>query len=155
METPDFLIGAERKQPTHVKDVTGATQLINNVKTVDPQKVEQPSDIINLLDEYWQKRGVANNYQMGVLLGKGDVANIQLKEFFKKFKHCLETIIRNELVSQDKTSEEFKDDFKTLEHLFYMIASHIEKTGIKLDNEKTLAILNGFINSYITSLKNG
>ena len=155
MELPDFIAGANVRQPTHVKDVTSGTQLINNHKSSEPSKPIQHSDIVGIMDEYWLNRGMSNNYQMGVLLGKGDIANVQLREFFKKFKNCLEVIVRNELTAQDKTSEEFKDDFKALEHLLYMITTHMEKNGIKMENEKTLAILNGFINSYITSVKHG
>ncbi len=143
MEIPDFLL-----------DITDKTQLVK--RPLPPDIVQDKiinQEYINTLESFWQNKGLITYYQRGILLGNGDINNVNFKEFLKKFKKLLEEIIRDELIINNKTTEQFKDDFKVLEHVFNMIITHLSNEKIVINNIKYLAIVQGFINSYINTIK--
>ena len=131
-------------------DVTSQTQLIHQ-----PQFPNNKQNIYQLTtleaEEYWTKKGAQSFYNKGMLVGGGE-SNPNMEVFFKKFKKLIEEIIRTELEQQNKTSEDFKDDFKILEHTYNNIIAKIKKNSTTPINiEKTLATLHGFINSFVGS----
>lgn len=143
MEIPDFIV-----------DVTDKTQFIKNT-SLSPEKeaIIGNSDYVNTLESFWKKEGLLPQYQKGILLGKGDFNNINFKEFLKKFRKLIEEIIREELLEKNKTTEQFKDDFKAIEYIFNMLITHLNTEDVTINNKKYLAIIQGFINSYINSIK--
>lgn len=132
-------------------DVTKDTQMIQPT----PQPVANivaPSDYVQSSQNFWNAKGEMLSYQQGLFLGKGDKSNIHFSEFFKKLRKTIEAIIVNELKTANNTSEMFKDDFKLLEHTLNILINHLSALQVEIKNEKTLAILHGFINSYINSV---
>ena len=143
MNIPDFLT-----------DVTNKTQMVPSRLDVNPNGVQLPKvDYNNISETYWQAKGLTTYYQKGLLLGRGDTNNISLREFLKKFKKLMEEIIRHELSLSSKTAEEYKDDFKVMEHFFNMLVMHLEKDQLDIKSEKAIATIQGFINAYIDSVK--
>lgn len=132
-------------------DMTNKTQTIQHVSP-PAIKVENPIDYVQIVYNLWSEKGEAMAYQQGLFLGKGDKSNIQFSEFFKKLRKTIEAIVVNELKTANNTSETFKDDFKALEHVLNMLVNHLTLLQIDIKNEKTLAVLHGFINSYINSV---
>ena len=134
-------------------DVTQQTQLIP--QPIAPAQTNPvKADLCKIDEAYWANKGLLASYNMGILLGRGDRSNILFTEFIKKFCSLFKNIITEELKNVGETSEHFKDDFKALEHVFNMIMNHLSKSNIVVKDEKTLAILQGFINSYIQSIVN-
>jgi len=112
-------------------------------------------DNINYLkacEDIWKTKTQLPSYQKGLFLGKGDRSNILFQEFIKKFRKTLEEIIREELRNNNQTSEAFKDDFKALEFIFNMLLNHLTMLNVEFKDEKFLAVLHGFFNSYIESI---
>lgn len=135
-------------------DVSKDTQLIHNPPTVKSNEPPPSNDYIKVCERLWSEKGHTMEYQKGLFLGRGDRSNILLYEFLKKFRKTLELIIIEELKTTNNTSEGFKDDFKVLEHVFNMIINHLAVLNVEVKNEKVMAILHGFINSYIRSTLN-
>lgn len=132
-------------------DVTNQTQLVTQTTPTPPASNVVNMDILKNGENIWRLKGYINQYQKGVFLGKGDHSNILFQEFLKKLRKTLEEIIREELKTTNQTSETFKDEFKTLECIFNIIISHLASMKIEIKDEKFLAILHGFINSYVDS----
>ena len=132
-------------------DVTKDTQMIP-LAPAPAVAPANPTDHIQMARNLWNEKGEAMAYQQGLFLGKGDKSNIQLSEFLKKFRKTIEAIVVNELKTVNQTSESFKDDFKALEHILNMLINHLATLQVEVKNEKTLAILHGFINSYVNSV---
>ena len=136
-----------------LQDVTKQTQMItgnrNNITTPTPLQVT------NLpAEEYWSKLGVHTSYNKGVMLGTVG-AQTDLEAFMKQFKKTMEEIIRTELSQKEKTSEEFKDDFKIIEHAYNNIIQRLKKSEVSCDNNRILATLHGFVNSFTGKVQNG
>ena len=142
---PDFLV-----------DQTQATQLITRpTKSVGDITTNIRLEQCNDQDEkHWNQNNQKTPYEKGVLFGRGDYTNLSLSDFFKKFTKMLEAITKEELVKKDKTFEIFKDDFKALEHVFNMVIRHLKDSDIDLNQLSTLVAIQGYINTYLTSLKN-
>lgn len=109
-------------------------------------------NIISSGDQYWKQKGAISSYQKGLFFGRGDMSNIYLNEFIKKFRKVFEDIVREELKAKNQTFEAFKDDFKALEMIFNMILRHLSSNAVELKDEKNIAIMHGFITSYVDSL---
>ena len=135
-------------------DVTKQTQMFTSNKT--PSTTQGTLQVTNLpAEEYWTKLGVQNYYNKGVMLGSTGNSQADLEAFLKAFRKVIEEIVRTELTAKEKTSEEFKDDFKIIEHTYNNIVSKIKKNGITTDNNRVLATLHGFINSFTGKQQNG
>ena len=135
-------------------DVTKQTQMVtsNRVNTIIPTTLQ----VTNLpAEEYWTKLGVQNAYNKGTMLGSTGGSQTDIESFLKSFRKVIEEIIRSELHTKDKTSEEFKDDFKILEHTYNNIISKIKRGEVLTDNNRVLATLHGFINSFTGKIQNG
>jgi hypothetical protein len=137
-----------------ITDVTKHTQMItgnrSNITTPTPLQVT------NLpAEEYWTKLGSHSSYNKGVMLGTVGTSQTDLEAFMKLFKKTMEEIIRTELNQKEKTSEEFKDDFKILEHTYNNIIQKLKKTDVTCDNNRILATLHGFVNAFTGKVQNG
>jgi hypothetical protein len=119
-----------------------------------PSTTPVVSNFLPSSEAFWREKTQSIFYQKGLFLGRGDKSNILFQEFLKKFRKTIEVIIIEELKTSNHTSEGFKEDFKTLEHLFNMMLNHLATMNVEIKNEKTIAILHGFINSYISSIFN-
>ena len=126
------------------------SQLIksNTPVTLSPGAI----NIISSGDQYWKQKGAIASYQKGLFFGRGDMSNIYLNEFIKKFRKVFEDIVREELKAKNQTFEAFKDDFKALEMIFNMILRHLSSNAVELKDEKNIAIMHGFITAYVDSL---
>jgi hypothetical protein len=135
-------------------DTSQSSQMINHtsVPKINTQQVLR--SFIKDNEALWQSKGQSNYYQKGLFLGKGNSTNILLEEFLKKFRKTLEEIVREELKSNNQTSENFKDIFKALEALFNVLITYLEILKIDSKDAKFLPILHGFIDSYINSIVN-
>jgi uncharacterized protein len=89
------------------------------------------------------------------MLGTVGTSQTDLEAFMKLFKKTMEEIIRTELNQKEKTSEEFKDDFKILEHTYNNIIQKLKKTDVTCDNNRILATLHGFVNAFTGKVQNG
>ena len=134
-------------------DTTVSTQLTNPQKTIQITPATS-KDYLKTCHEIWNTKALLTAYQKGLFMGRGEYSNVLFSEFLKKFRKMFEEIIREELQSTNQTSESFKDDFRALEHLFNMILTHAANHKIELKNEKTVATLHGFINSYVDPIIN-
>ena len=132
-------------------DVTEKTQMIPS----SAPAITNPAskiDFSKICEDYWTSKGLSSSYIKGLLLGRGDRTNIYFNEFIKKFCNLFKNITTEELKAVGETSEHFKDDFKALEHVFNMILNHLSKSNVVIKDEKTLATIQGFINSYVQSI---
>lgn len=125
-------------------------QLVDNAPLKPTVKILQE---VQTFDQVWRNKGLVDYYNRGLFLGKGDKSNMLLSEFFKKFRRVIEEIIRDELRNSGKTSEEFKDVFKSLESLFNIMITHLRMNGVEIKNEKFMVLLHGFINSYVETIQ--
>ena len=137
-----------------INDVTKQTQMISgnrsNITTPSPLQVT------NLpAEDYWTKIGVHSAYNKGVMLGTVGTSQTDLEAFLKQFKKTMEEIIRTELSQKEKTSEDFKDDFKILEHTYNNIIHKLKKSEVSCDHNRILATLHGFVNAFTGKIQNG
>jgi hypothetical protein len=118
-----------------------------------PQSNQSSSQsFLNEAEKFWLQKGYKIDYQRGLFFGRGDYSHLPFSEFIKKFRKMFEDIIREELKAKGDTSEEFKNDFKTLEFLYLMIFNHLQTKNIEIKNEKYLALLHGLINAHVDSI---
>jgi hypothetical protein len=127
----------------------GSTQLIKS--TVPNQSPTSLPNIVQSSDQFWTQKGLMTAYQKGLFFGRGDMSNIYMSEFIKKFRKLLEDIVREELKDKNQTFEVIKEEFKAFEFICNILLKHLNTHGIELKNEKNLAILHGFITAYVDS----
>jgi len=143
------------KLPDFLVDQTQATQLITPTKNVgDATNFRPLLELNNTQDEqHWIQNNQKIAYEKGVLFGRGDYTNLSLSDFFNKLTKMLEALTKEELAKKDKTFENFKDDFKGLDHVFNMVIRHLNDSEIDLNQLSTLVAIQGYINTYLSSLK--
>ena len=125
------------------------SQLVPNKPVV--QSVSNDATSIQSDETLWKLKGQLDAYQKGSFMGKGDRSNILFQEFLKKLRKTIEEIVRDELKLKGHTSESFKDEFKALDSLFNIILNHLGHLQVEIKDERFIALLHGFINSYVES----
>lgn len=136
-------------------DVSTSSQLIqhkteNNVGV----RVNADKSFLKNSESFWAAKSgeLISSYNTGAFLGKGDNSNILLSEFVKRFVKVIEQILRQELNKQNRTSEEFNLDVKALNIIFNILLDHMKRSNCEIKNEEFMALMHGFINSYINSV---
>lgn len=129
-----------------ITDVTNQTQMIAPKTNANPIAETSTITYKDKAEEFWAKRGMINYYNKGTLYTTTD---IKLEEFLIEFRKILIEIIRTELIANEKTSEDFKDDFKILEHTYNNIIKKIKRTEIIPNSDRMFSTMHGFINHFV------
>jgi len=134
---------------------TSSNQLIQTkVENEVGVRVNPDKKFIKDSEAFWAAKGSEYSapYQTGSFLGRGDHSNVLLSEFIKRFNKVIEQIVRTELAKTNRTAEEFSQDFKAIQAIFSVLLDHMKRANCEVKNEEFVAIMHGFINSYINSL---
>lgn len=136
-------------------DVSASSQLIQHKpENTVGVRVNTDKSFLKNSESFWAAKGgeYIAPYNTGAFLGKGDNSNIMLSEFVKRFVKVIEQILRQELSKQNRTTEEFNPDIKAIQIIFNLLLEHMKRSNCEVKNEEFMAVIHGFVNSYINSV---